>query len=196
MREIVLASGNSGKLKELSALLSGHGMRLRSQAEFGIESCAETGLSFVENAILKAQHAARESGLAAIADDSGIAVDALNGAPGIYSARYAGEAASDEQNLQKLIADFNQTGSDDPSCRFICVLAYVRHEKDPLPQIFQGIWQGELITKPRGENGFGYDPIFWLPTYHCTSAELAPEEKNRISHRAQALAKLSAQLEF
>ena len=196
MKEIVLASGNPGKLKEIAAILDGHGVTLRSQSTLGVVPCEETGLSFVENAILKAQNAARQTGLPAIADDSGIAVDALAGAPGIYSARYAGEGASDEENLQKLVEDFKTSGSDNTACRFICVVVYVAHEKDPLPQIFEGIWEGQLIANPQGVNGFGYDPIFWLPELGCTSAQLAPEEKNRISHRGQALAKLSSQLQL
>ena len=196
MKEIVLASGNPGKLKEISAILDGLGAVLRSQADFDVVPCEETGLSFVENAILKAQNAARQTGLPAIADDSGIAVDALDGAPGVYSARYAGVDASDAENLHKLIADFSKTGGQNPACRFICLVVYVAHEKDPLPQIFQGIWEGQLLTTPQGENGFGYDPIFWLPEYQCTSAQLSPEQKNRVSHRGQALAQLSSQLEL
>jgi len=165
-----------------------------SQADFDVVSCPETGLSFVENAILKAQNAARITGKAAIADDSGIAVDALEGAPGIYSARYAGEHASDEENLLKLIDDFKASGSKVASCRFICVMVFVEHEKDPLPLICEGIWEGELITEPRGQHGFGYDPIFWLPEHQCTSAELAPADKNLISHRAIALRTLVERL--
>lgn len=192
--EVVLASGNQGKLVEIRALLPEQRFAVYSQAEFDVTSCEETGLSFVENAILKAQNAARITGKAAIADDSGIAVDALRGEPGIYSARYAGEHASDEDNLQKLIADFEGCNSNLKTCRFICVVVFVEHEKDPLPIICEGIWEGELITTPRGGNGFGYDPIFWLPEYQCTSAELAPEVKNAISHRSIALKKLVERL--
>ena len=147
-------------------------------------------------AISAAQNAARQTQLPAIADDSGIAVDALGGAPGVYSARYAGEGASDEENLKKLIEDFKNKQTDHNACRFICVIVFVRYEKDPLPQIFQGIWEGQLLTTPRGDNGFGYDPIFWLPEFECTSAELSPADKNRISHRGQALAQLSAQIDL
>ena len=176
------------------ALLPENKFTVFSQAEFGVVSCEETGLSFVENAILKAQNAARISGKAAIADDSGIAVDALNGEPGIYSARYAGEHASDDDNLQKLIREFKTCGTDENACRFICVIVFVAHEKDPLPIVCEGIWEGQLITTPRGQNGFGYDPIFWLPEYQCTSAELKPEVKNAISHRSIALRKLLSRI--
>ncbi len=192
--DVVLASGNRGKLAEFRALLPEKKFRVFSQAEFGVVSCEETGLSFVENAILKAQNAARITGKAAIADDSGIAVDALNGKPGIYSARYAGEHASDDDNLRKLIRDFKTSSSNENACRFICVIVFVVHEKDPLPVICEGIWEGELITMPRGQNGFGYDPIFWLPEHQCTSAELEPEIKNTISHRGIALRKLVSRL--
>ena len=192
--EIVLASGNAGKLRELRDILGSRDIALRSQAEFNVASCPETGLTFVENAILKAQNAARCTGLPAIADDSGIAVDALNGAPGIYSARYAGGSANDQQNLEKLIADFKATGDEHGTCRFICVIVYIGHEKDPLPKIFEGTWEGRLITEPRRENGFGYDPIFWVSEENCTSAQLPPEKKNKISHRAKALAQLARYL--
>lgn len=193
-REVVLASGNKGKLAEIRALLGEHDFKVFSQADFDVVSCPETGLSFVENAILKARNAALMTGKAAIADDSGIAVDALKGAPGIYSARYAGEDASDEENLLKLIDDFKATGSKVASCRFICAMVFVEHEKDPLPVICEGIWEGELISEPRGQHGFGYDPIFWLPEHQCTSAQLEPVEKNSISHRAMALGKLLERL--
>ena len=189
--EVVLASGNAGKLRELRDILKPNDVILRSQAEFDVKSCAETGLTFVENALLKAQNASRHTGLPAIADDSGIAVDALYGAPGIYSARYAGSNASDEQNLQKLVADFRATGDETGSCRFICLIVFIEHEKDPLPKIFEGTWEGKLISTPRGDNGFGYDPIFWVPEENCTSAQLSSEKKNQISHRAKALAQLS-----
>lgn len=192
--EVVLASGNQGKLTEIRALLPAKKFTVYSQSDFNVISCEETGLSFVENAILKAQNAARITGKAAIADDSGISVDALRGAPGIYSARYAGEHASDEENLEKLIEDFERVDSNDRSCRFISVVVFVEHEKDPLPVICEGIWEGEIITSPRGLNGFGYDPIFWLPEFECTSAELEPEVKNSISHRGIALRKLVERL--
>ncbi|MEM7467597.1 MAG: RdgB/HAM1 family non-canonical purine NTP pyrophosphatase [Pseudomonadota bacterium] len=185
--QIVLASGNAGKLREFREILAIQDVDLRSQAEFGVSSCDETGLSFVENALLKAQNAARLTGMAAIADDSGIVVDALGGAPGIYSARYAGENASDDDNLQKLVDTFQASGSNNHACRFICLIVFITHEKDPLPRIYQGVWEGELIAEPRGDNGFGYDPIFWVPTHQCTSAELPAEVKNEISHRGQAL---------
>ncbi|MGR8946804.1 MAG: RdgB/HAM1 family non-canonical purine NTP pyrophosphatase [Gammaproteobacteria bacterium] len=192
--EVVLASGNKGKLRELREILGDENIILRSQSELGVKECPETGLTFVENAILKAQNAARQTNLPAIADDSGIVVDILDGAPGVYSARYAGDTASDEQNLLKLIDDFNATGGEITSCRFICLIVFISHARDPLPQIFQGAWEGELVTTPLGENGFGYDPIFWVPGHNCTSAQLPPAVKNKISHRAKALAKLAAYL--
>jgi XTP/dITP diphosphohydrolase len=193
-KKVVLASGNEGKLVEFRAMLASQDFDVHSQAEYGVESCPETGLSFVENAILKAQNAARQTGLPAIADDSGIAVNALRGAPGVYSARYAGEHASDEENLLKLITDYRACDSADSSCRFICVIVYVEHENDPLPVICEGIWQGEMVSEPRGKNGFGYDPIFWLAEHQCTSAELSPAVKNSLSHRGIALRKLVQRL--
>lgn len=189
-KQIVLATGNQGKLREMQKMLAGLQTSLHSQSEFGVQACPENGLSFIENAILKAQNAARQTGLAAIADDSGIVVDALDGAPGVFSARYAGPDASDEENLQKLLSEFKRCGVANPKARFVCVIAFILHEKDPLPMVFQGIWEGEIICEPRGDNGFGYDPIFWLPERACTSAELSPEVKNNISHRAQAVSKL------
>ena len=169
-------------------------LEILPQSTFNIEEVEETGLSFVENAILKARHAAAKSGLPAIADDSGLEVDALNGAPGIYSARYAGPGASDTQNLQKLLTDMEKVPQEQRTARFQCLMVYMRHAHDPTPLICQGTWEGQITFEPRGEGGFGYDPVFFVPTHHCTSAELAPEVKNQLSHRGQALGRLVAAL--
>ena len=188
--KIVLASNNAGKVREINQLLVSEQITVVAQKEFSIPDTIEDGLSFVENAIKKARHAASLSGLPAIADDSGIEVDALNGAPGIYSARFAGPDATDEANLQKLLAHLEQTPDDQRGARFQCLLVYMRHAEDPTPIICQGTWEGQILTEPRGANGFGYDPIFYVPTHDCSSAELAPEIKNSLSHRGQALKKL------
>ncbi len=164
------------------------------QSQYNVDAAAETGLSFIENALIKARHAARISGLPALADDSGIAVDALHGAPGIYSARYAGEGASDAENLNKLIAAVEPLPVNERTARYHCVIAYLRHAEDPVPLIATGTWEGSLITEPRGTNGFGYDPIFYLEQHGCTAAELDPAVKNRLSHRGQALRGLLQQL--
>ncbi len=187
MVDIVLASGNQGKLAELKDLLRDVPVRLRAQSDFGVPEAIEDGLSFIENAIIKARNAAAHTKQPALADDSGIAVDALAGAPGIYSARYAGEGASDAENLEKLLADTEHVPDDQRQCRFICVAAFVRHASDPLPLVCAGIWHGRLLRAPVGAHGFGYDPIFYVPDRHASSAELAPALKNTISHRAQAL---------
>ena len=190
--KIVLASNNQGKVKEISAMLEGQSVSILTQGELSIPEIPETGLSFVENALLKARNAAEHAGLAAIADDSGICVDALNGAPGIYSARYAGVGASDETNLNKLLTELADVPSADRKACFVCVMVYVRHAQDPLPIIAEGIWHGEVTTQASGNNGFGYDPIFYLAEHQCTSAELDVDHKNQISHRAIALKKLIA----
>ncbi|HTO17827.1 MAG TPA: RdgB/HAM1 family non-canonical purine NTP pyrophosphatase [Pseudomonas sp.] len=190
--ELVLASHNAGKLKELQAMLGAH-VRVRSIGEFSSVEPEETGLSFVENAILKARHAARVSGLPALADDSGLAVDALGGAPGIYSARYAG-GGGDAANNAKLLEVLRDVPDDQRSAQFVCALALVRHADDPLPIICEGLWHGTILHAPRGEHGFGYDPLFWVPELECSSAELAPVDKNRLSHRARAMALLKARL--
>jgi len=192
---IVLASSNAGKVREINEMLAEHAVRIVSLSEFNVPEVAETGLTFVENALLKARHAARHTGLPAIADDSGIEFDALDGRPGIYSARYAGQGASDADNLQKLIADVRKLPEDQRRCRFVCLMVYLRYAEDPTPLIAEGIWEGIAVTTPRGTNGFGYDPIFYVPTHHCTSAELPPETKNSLSHRGQALLRLVAQLQ-
>ena len=190
-QQVVLASNNPGKLGEIDRILKDQGIELLPQERFNIPAVEETGKTFVENAILKARMAASVSGLPAIADDSGIEVDVLNGEPGIYSARYAGVQASDEENLQLLIKNVTDTGKPHPLARYQCIIVYLRHALDPMPLIADGTWEGYIDTQPRGKNGFGYDPIFYVPTHQCTSAELNPDEKNRISHRGLALQKLS-----
>lgn len=191
---IVLASSNPGKVREIGQLLAGQQIQVIPQSEFGIPDAEETGLTFVENAILKARNAAAHSGLAAIADDSGIEVDALKGAPGIYSARFAGIGASDQANLDKLLADLKDVPEEERSGRFQCLLVYLRHAEDPTPIICQGTWEGRILFEEQGENGFGYDPIFFVPDQGCSSAELDPALKNQLSHRGQALRKLVAAL--
>ena len=190
MKTIVLASGNKGKLREFNQMFAELPYTIQPQSEFHVGDVEETGLTFVENAIIKARHAAEVTGLPVIADDSGIEVDALQGAPGIYSARYAGEDATDKDNLNKLLNDMNGVATERRSCRFQCVLVLMRHAKDPTPLIAQASWEGQLLTAPSGENGFGYDPIFWLEEQQCTSAELAPNMKDTLSHRGQALRQL------
>lgn len=187
---IVLASNNAGKAREIGQLLAGARIQVQPQGDFQVPEVEETGLTFVENAIIKARNASAHSGLAAIADDSGIEVDALRGAPGIYSARYAGAGASDEENLRKLLADLAEVPEAQRTARFQCVLVYLRHAEDPTPLICQGTWEGRILTEPRGTNGFGYDPVFFVPTHGCSSAELDAETKNRLSHRGQALRQL------
>lgn len=190
MKTIVLASGNKGKLREFNQMFAELPYTIQPQSEFDVGDVEETGLTFVENAIIKARHAAQVTGLPVIADDSGIEVDALQGAPGIYSARYAGVGATDKDNLNKLLNDMSGVTTEQRNCRFQCVLVLMRHPNDPTPLIAQASWEGQLLTAPSGENGFGYDPIFWLEDKQCTSAELAPDVKDTLSHRGQALRKL------
>ncbi len=185
--KVVLASANPGKLHEINQILADLEIEAQPQSQFHVPDAEETGLSFVENAILKARHAARHVHIPAIADDSGIEVDYLQGAPGIYSARYAGEGASDAQNLQKLLDALRHVPDEQRTARFQCVMVYLRHEHDPTPIIAQGTWEGHILSAPRGTRGFGYDPIFLVPTHHCSSAELTSEIKNQLSHRGQAL---------
>jgi XTP/dITP diphosphohydrolase len=187
MQKVVLATGNPGKVRELADLLSAFGLDIVAQTELGVESAEETGLTFIENAILKARHAAQITGLPAIADDSGLAVDALGGAPGIYSARYAGEEASDQQNLEKLLAAMENVPDDQRQAQFHCVLVYLRHAEDPTPLVFHGSWEGEITRAPAGVGGFGYDPIFAVPALGKTAAELSKAEKGAVSHRGKAL---------
>jgi len=186
-KTLVLASSNPGKVREINQMLADLDISVVPQSDFKVTDVEETGLTFVENALLKARNATRRTGLPAIADDSGIEVDYLNGAPGIYSARYSGKDASDEQNLRKLLDDLVGVPEAERSARFQCLMVYLRHEFDPTPIICQGTWEGRILLEPRGENGFGYDPIFFVPTHNCTSAELPPEVKNILSHRGQAL---------
>lgn len=193
-RIIVLATGNAGKVIEFNSLLKDVGLHVRPQSDFAVPEAEETGLSFIENAILKARNAARHTGLPAMADDSGIEVDALNGAPGIYSARYAGEQKSSADNNRKLLEALGDTPDAQRTARFQCVMAYLRHAEDPTPIIAQGTWEGRILHHPQGEHGFGYDPIFWVPTHGCSAAELAEALKNTLSHRAQAFHQLLALL--
>ena len=190
MKEIVLASSNPGKVREINQLLATLDLHVQPQSELGVVDAEETGLTFVENAILKARNAAQHTGLPAIADDSGIEVDALNGAPGIYSARFAGDNASDQANLEKLLAELKGLPEAQRSARFQCLMVFMEHAKDPTPLICQGIWEGRILTAARGNNGFGYDPVFYVPTHDCTSAELPADVKNALSHRGQALRQL------
>lgn len=190
MKQIVLASSNPGKVREIHQLLAELDLSVVPQSEYGVIDAEETGLTFVENAILKARNAALHTGRPAIADDSGIEVDALNGAPGIYSARYAGVGAGDRANLEKLLADLADVTEEERTARFQCLMVCLRHAHDPTPLICQGTWEGRILFAPRGDNGFGYDPVFYVPTHDCSSAELPPEVKNALSHRGQALRKL------
>jgi len=187
MQKVVLATGNPGKVRELADLLAAYGLDIVAQTELGVESAEETGLTFIENAILKARHAAQITGLPAIADDSGLAVDALGGAPGIYSARYAGLDASDQQNLDKLLVALENVPDGQRQAQFHCVLVYVRHAEDPVPLVFHGSWDGEITRAAAGEGGFGYDPIFYVPELGKTAGELSKDEKRAVSHRGKAL---------
>jgi XTP/dITP diphosphohydrolase len=185
-QRIVLATGNKGKVKEFSELLADQDISVVPQSDFGVPDAAETGLTFVENAILKARNAAQHTGLPAIADDSGLEVDFLNGAPGIYSARYAGDGGSAANNA-KLLEALSAVTEDQRSARFQCVLVYLRHADDPTPLICQGSWEGQILRAPQGEEGFGYDPLFFVPDEGCSAAELPAARKNELSHRGQAL---------
>ncbi|MGH1486240.1 MAG: RdgB/HAM1 family non-canonical purine NTP pyrophosphatase [Cellvibrionaceae bacterium] len=185
--KIILASNNKGKLREFNDLFSSAGINILPQSEFKVEDAIEDGLSFVENAIVKARHACNITGLPAIADDSGLEVDALDGAPGIYSARYSGEHGNDKQHNALVLEKLKGIPRAQRTARFQCVLAFMRHAEDPTPLICQASWEGHILEEERGINGFGYDPLFWLEDKNCSSAELAKEEKNKISHRAKAL---------
>ena len=194
-RKLVISSGNPGKLRELSALLEPLGYDLHAQSEFDVPEAEETGTTFVENALIKARNAAAHSGLPAIADDSGIEVDALDGAPGVYSARFSGPGADDASNNALLVEKLRDVPEQQRGARYRAVLVYMRHAADPSPIICEGSWEGRIILEPRGDNGFGYDPHFWLDSHGCTSAELDPAEKNRLSHRGQALRELVERLQ-
>lgn len=193
-KKVILASGNAGKLREFQQLLAACHFEVVPQSEFNVGNVDETGLTFVENAILKARHACAQTGLPAIADDSGIEVDALNGRPGIYSARYAGAAASDADNNAKLLRELADVDASKRTARYHCVLVYMRHAEDPTPLLCHGTWSGIILNAPRGEGGFGYDPLFWVPTHSCAAAELDKTEKNRISHRGKAMTELLEEL--
>ncbi|KJF89867.1 XTP/dITP diphosphatase [Photobacterium leiognathi] len=194
MSKLVLATGNQGKVKEMADLLADFGFDVVAQSDYNVSSVAETGTTFIENAIIKARHAAKETGLPAIADDSGLEVDFLKGAPGIYSARFAGEDASDADNIDKLLAEMKDVPEDQRTARFHCVLVMMRHENDPTPLVCHGSWEGSILTERHGENGFGYDPVFWVPEDQCASAELAPARKKQLSHRGKALQQLFSAL--
>jgi len=189
---IVLASGNAGKVREIQALLPD--CLIVPQSELAVEECEETAGTFVENALLKARNAALQSGLPAIADDSGLIVDALGGAPSVWSARYAGLGATDQENLDKLLQAMSDVPEERRSARFICVMAFLRDAQDPCPIITQGVWEGSILTHQAGGNGFGYDPVFWLADRQCTSAQLPAEVKNALSHRGQAVRQLASML--
>ena len=194
MRKVVLATSSRGKLSELTDRLAGTGLHVVAQTQLGVGPVAETGLTFIENALLKARHAAASTGLAAIADDSGLVVKALNGAPGIHSARYAGINASDQENIAQLLGAMQEVPDEQRQAEFYCVLVSLRHERDPGPQVFHGCWQGVIARRASGDSGFGYDPIFFIPELQCTAAELTPVMKNTLSHRGQALRQLLAAL--
>ena len=194
MKRLVLASGNPGKLRELAAILADAGYDLHPQSEFGVSEADETGTTFVENALIKARHAAQHTGLPALADDSGIEVDALDGAPGVYSARFAGPGADDAANNALLVEKLRNVPEDRRGARYRAVIVLLRHAADPSPLICEGSWEGLIRLEPAGSGGFGYDPHFFLPDLGCTSAELEPAEKNRLSHRGQALAELKRRL--
>ncbi|MEQ1484160.1 RdgB/HAM1 family non-canonical purine NTP pyrophosphatase [Methyloglobulus sp.] len=190
--KIVLASNNAGKIREIQALLPNYS--IIPQSEFIQSEAEETGITFVENALLKARYAAQHSHLPVLADDSGLTVDALSGAPGIFSARYAGIGASDQDNINKLLMELKDVPLAERTARFICVLVLIEHANDPVPIIAQGIWEGRILFNTTGANGFGYDPVFWVPGHDCSSAELSADLKNSLSHRGQALRQLSALL--
>ena len=191
---LVLASNNAKKAAELHAMLAPLDIEIISQAELGVSEAEEPYLTFVENALTKARHAAAATGLPAVADDSGLEVDLLHGRPGVYSARFAGAGASDKENIDKLLAELKGAPDYLKSARFWCVLVYMRHADDPTPIICQASWEGMIIDEPRGQHGFGYDPVFFVPDHDCTSAQMPAELKNQLSHRGQALVKLKAAL--
>ena len=198
MTTVVLATGNPGKLKEMADILQPHGWQVKAQSEFFDSEVEETGLTFIENAILKARYASEKTGLPAIADDSGIEVSALQGRPGIYSARYSqdlhGDAANDETNLQKLLDELKEVPKDQRGASYYCAMVYVEHAEDPTPVIGLGRWYGQILEAKQGDGGFGYDPIFWVEEMNKSAAELPKEVKNQMSHRAQALNALVMQL--
>ena len=189
MQKLIIASGNPGKLREIGQILTPLGFEVLPQSDFAVPECPEPHVTFIENCLAKARHASLHTGLAALADDSGICVEALNGAPGVYSARYAGEPRSDERNNEKLVAALR--GQGNRKAHYYCVIVLVRHADDPEPLIAEGRWHGEIIDVPRGAGGFGYDPHFYLPEFGRTGAELTANEKNAVSHRGKALLALA-----
>lgn len=191
---MVLATSNPGKLAEIRDLLESPQWQLVPQDALGIEPPPETGSTYLENALLKAHHAARASGLAAIADDSGLEVDCLGGRPGVRSARYAGDSADDRANIDKLLGELHGHSTAPPTARFRCISVWLRHAGDPAPVIAEGVWEGMILPAPRGRGGFGYDPVFFVPTHNCSAAELPAPVKNAISHRARAFSELAARL--
>ncbi|MBI0060487.1 XTP/dITP diphosphatase [Gilliamella sp. M0320] len=194
MQKIVLATNNQGKVNELQQLLANAGFDVVAQSVFNVPDAEETGLTFIENAILKARHTAKLTKLPAIADDSGLVVDALNGQPGIYSARYAGEHGNDKSNNEKLLLALKDVAKEKRTAYFYCALAFIRHENDPTPIICLGKWNGLILNEPHGNGGFGYDPLFFVPELNCSAAELTKEHKSQISHRGQALKQLIAKI--
>ncbi|MEO1889691.1 MAG: XTP/dITP diphosphatase [Cycloclasticus sp.] len=193
-QKVVLASGNKGKIAEIQSILQQHDIEIISQSHFNVPDIAETGTTFIENAIIKARHASAIAGLPAIADDSGLEVDALNGEPGVYSARYAGLPSNDQHNTDKLLAELASVPNEQRSARFHCVMVFMSHANDPSPLIAHGVWEGNIVLEKSGDNGFGYDPVFYVPEQGCTSAQLESSVKNTLSHRAQALSKLMPQI--
>ncbi|ORU89426.1 MAG: non-canonical purine NTP pyrophosphatase [Cycloclasticus sp. symbiont of Poecilosclerida sp. M] len=191
---LVLASGNKGKIAEIQAILGQQAIEVVSQSHLNVPEVAETGTTFIENAIIKARHASAISGLPSIADDSGLEVDSINGQPGVYSARYAGLPSNDENNTDKLLQALADTPKDQRGARFHCVMVFMAHENDPSPIVGHGVWEGSIAFEKSGHNGFGYDPVFTVPEKNCTSAQLESAVKNSISHRAQALTKLMPQI--
>jgi len=195
MEKIVLASNNAGKVREINELLKAYDINVVPQGDYDVDEVAETGLTFVENAIIKARYAALKTGLPAIADDSGIEVDALNGAPGIYSARFSGEDASDKDNNKKLLQELKDIPAEKRTARYQCVMVFMRHAADPTPIIASGSWEGVILESAKGSGGFGYDPLFYIPTHQCSAAELSAELKNKLSHRSKALISLLHELQ-
>ena len=191
----VLATGNQGKVKEMSKLLNSFSIEVLPQSQFNVPDVPETGTTFIENAIIKARHASKLTGLPAIADDSGLEVDFLNGQPGIYSSRFAGENATDQDNIDKLLSKLEGINPEQRKARFQCVLVYMRHALDPTPIICQGTWEGSITESQDGQNGFGYDPLFWVESEQSTSAQLSKQRKSELSHRGNALSQLVALLE-
>ena len=194
-RRIVIATGNQSKIKEMTDPLLALGFDVKLQSDFGISEVKETGTTFFENAIIKARHAARVTGIPAIADDSGLEVDILNGRPGVYSSRYSGVGATDESNIEMLLNDLRSIPGQQRTARFVCVLAFMYHADDPMPLVCHGKWEGKVSREPEGENGFGYDPVFFVESERCTSAQLDPKRKKRLSHRGQALRSFCEEVE-